>query len=142
MKRILMCAVCTIVVTIHGSTVLKAQNNFAADTIRWNCSRMHNLNNGDNFIFNCVVKSYGLEKIEWIQKSGAQVFTFSITGVDGEWQDVTLPGRLALQISYEGNPGEMVFETDNAGKTTITYTLSGNDPLGIGYTFFVDNMAE
>lgn len=55
--------------------------------------------------------------LKWIQKNGAYVYEFNVTGSSGSWPDVSSTGQFVFQVQFRNYSGSIVFKRTSSGIT-------------------------
>lgn len=85
----------------------------------------------------CQFNSYGATGIDWIQKNGSYVTSFQVTGLQGQWTDLTTDGTVTYTVSGSGVSGTITI-TLASQKVTINLKVSG-DSGAIDNTYTISN---
>ncbi|MBL7851127.1 MAG: hypothetical protein JNN04_09510 [Cyclobacteriaceae bacterium] len=110
MKRIYL--ILTILVQaawVEGQSLTSAQ-------LTWTSSGMYNKTNQETVAYGCTFET-GPGVVKWIQKGGAVVYEFTVTGARGSWQNVAEDGELTLDVTFRGQPGTIRFARSGSSIT-------------------------
>jgi hypothetical protein len=110
------------------------------DNLRWSVSKFYNEEIAETSTNASVFESTP-QKVTWIQKNGARVYEFEITGTDGSWPDVTGDGEFTCNILFRGNSGTIKFSR-RQGVTTIETNIQVDGKNILPYTFTVIAISE
>jgi len=124
-----------LLVFTFGCTLAKAQN-ISADTVTWNSTRAVGEVNNDQIVYNCQFITRAAQSIDWIQKNGARVNHYTVTGVEGSWPDVTFDGQVVYQVTLATYSGEITF-SKSSGQTTVHLNISASGLPGMNYMFYI-----
>jgi hypothetical protein len=120
------------------SWVAMAQN--AANTeLVWSVQGLTDLSGGDTThiaSYTCVFETDGANNGYWRQKNGTFSTKIIVDELVGTWSDVSLPGKITLQVRMDGQAGTLVFEKEANG-TFVLLNLSQTDGSSITYRFNV-----
>jgi hypothetical protein len=92
-------------------------------TLVWEADQVTDLQTQTTLPFSCQFKTHGLQAADWIQKNGARVSTYAVTGTEGTWADIGTNGSFTYLLSKNGNGGKMTIDKSTAG-TFITLDFS------------------
>lgn len=85
----------------------QATANPQTDTIRWTSLEFTDQNTNISADGQFQFLTYGSGKIDWVQKNGKLVYTFSVSKVEGNWVDVTVDGRITYTITLNEMTGTL-----------------------------------
>jgi hypothetical protein len=103
--------------------------------ITWSVSKVINLDKlEDQFQFNCKFITEGDQPIKWVQTGAAGTTEFTVTSIEGEWGDVSLPGTVTFHVSLDGTVGSIIIIKES-GKTYLTMDIGE----GARYKFEISN---
>jgi hypothetical protein len=105
---------------------LSAQD-ITQNVLRCHGDRVKNLANGDDIPFDVDVRITPQQKIEWIQKGGQRIHTYSIVAVNGSWTDMSQPGSITYTVMYQDKRGEVRVERDATGLFITCDTRNGTE---------------
>jgi len=113
----------------------QAQNvNPQSDTIRWNASGFVDQNNGKNLQGSSQFITYGINKIDWVQKNGKLVYTLIVSNVTGTWVDSGAEGSLTYNVTLNDMIGTLSI-VRSAGVLSLSLNLTGTvDKINNLYT--------
>lgn len=77
--------------------------------------------------------------IEWVQNSGQLKYNFTITDVDGNWNDVTQNGQITFNVTRAGYSGTIIFKREDTG-VTVEMTMAKSGMPGWSYSFIVESV--
>jgi hypothetical protein len=108
--------------------------------LKWNVDSFVNVDNKEFVNHTCEFESTS-KHIKFIQKGGAHIYEFVITGQDGNWPDVKKDGVITYLVTFRGNSGTIKFQRIG---TTVTIqpdiNVSGKNTLP--FTFNVTTITE
>jgi hypothetical protein len=109
LKRIYMIKQIVIVLFAAISFDVYAQStvNPQTDTIRWSSSEFTDKNTNVSVDGQFQFLTYGSSKIDWVQKNGKLVYTFSVSKVEGTWADVNADGSITYTIKLNEMTGTL-----------------------------------
>ena len=119
MKKILMILFVAIAFNVNGQTVANPQS----DTLRWNASGFTDQLSSVTAQTTIQFVTYGSSKIDFIQKGGKLVYTFSVNSVSGAWTDASADGSLVYNISFNDLTGTLTV-TRASGAISITLNVT------------------
>ena len=107
---------------------LRAQTpNIQTDTLQWNASGFTDNISQETITKSCQFITYGDQKIEWVQKNGTYISTYSINSLSSSWPDLNTNGSLTYSISRNTVTGQLtITRTDQV----ITIRLNLTSPSG------------
>ncbi len=107
--------------------------NPQSDTLQWNASGFTDQDADTTIVKACQFKSYGSNKIEWIQKNGSMTYTLTATAMEGTWTNVNSDGSLVYTVAFNGMTGTLTMA--RSGSLSITLHLTGAaDTINLVYT--------
>jgi fibronectin type 3 domain-containing protein len=116
---------------------VKAQTaDIKQDTITWSATADTNLNTSETFSRNATFVTYGQSKVELVNGVKARVFT--VTSIDGDWADLSQPGKLIYQITFRDLAGLITIVRDESG-LTLTLDMSQSSSDGIKNQYSIDH---
>ena len=110
------------------------------DNLRWSVDKFYNEEIAET-VTNSSVFETTPQKVTWLQKNGARVYEFEITGTDGSWPDVTGDGEFTCNVLFRGNSGTIKFSRKQ-GVTTIETNILVDGKNILPYTFTVGTISE
>jgi hypothetical protein len=117
---------------------LSAQD-ITQNVLRCRGDRVKNLANGDDINFDVDVRITQQQKIEWIQKGGQLIHTYSIVAVNGSWTDVSQPGSITYTVTCQDKRGEVRVERDATGLSITCNTRNGTE--GSYYKLIIESVS-
>jgi hypothetical protein len=87
----------------------------------------------------CTFRTRAGNSVEWIQKGGQAITTYSITSSIGRWTDLGKPGQVVYNVSDGRSSGTMTFERTASG-FFVTLDFSAGGPHGIRMRFSITNV--
>jgi hypothetical protein len=107
---------------------VRAQNiTIQSDSIQWNATSFTDNLSHETYDMPCQFVSNGNQKIEWIQKSGTYVSTYTVGSTSGTWTDPNTNGSITYSISRNNVSGQLTITKTDQG---ISIRLSLNSPSG------------
>jgi hypothetical protein len=108
-------------------------------TISWSSGK--NVNNADNATtgFVCSFVSHADQKVDWNQRNGAYVTSYTVTSVDGSWTNASADGQVVYHVTSGQLAGTITFSRLN-GNTTVRMSLSLNGKPNFDFTFLIDSI--
>ena len=94
-------------VTVSFDVYAQAIVNPQTDTIRWSSLEFTDQNTNISVDGQFQFLTYGGNKIDWVQKNGKLVYTFSVSKVEGNWADVNADGRITYTIKFNEMTGTL-----------------------------------
>jgi hypothetical protein len=85
----------------------QATVNPQTDTIRWSSLQFTDLNTNISVDGQFQFLTYGSSKIEWVQRNGKLVYTFSVSKVEGNWADANADGSIIYTIKLNEMTGTL-----------------------------------
>ena len=110
--------------------------NPAVDTIQWNSTSESNFKTRDRFTREATFVTYGTSKIELIK--GGVSRNISVNSFEGSWADLTVDGKLTMNVSYNGIEGTFSINR-SAGAMYIIFDLTATNPDGIFSEFEISD---
>ncbi len=113
--------------------------NAANTELVWSVQGLTDLSGGDTThiaSYTCVFETDGASNGYWRQKNGAFSTKIVVDDLVGTWENVSVPGKITLQVRMDGQTGTLVFEKDASG-TFVFMNLSQTDGSTITYRFTV-----
>lgn len=123
------------------SWVTMAQNA-ATTKLAWSVQGLTDLSGGDTThiaSYTSVFETDGTSNGYWRQNNGTFSTKIVVDDLIGSWTDVTVPGKITLQVRMDGQTGTLVFEKEASG-TFVLLNLSQTDGSTITYRFNVSQI--
>lgn len=113
------------VVALFTQGYLCDAQNILEQEIHWNSSGFTDLISNDVVQdAPCEFVTHGMNDINWIQGNGSFESTISISGANGNWEDVLEVGSMTFDVLYQGLIGKIEFARSN-DELTVTLTING-----------------
>lgn len=106
--------------------------------LSWTVTGFHNNSNNDNMTLASRFET-GPDLIQWIQKNGAFVYDFTVTGHTGSWTDASADGEITFNVTFRGQSGTIRFARQQ-GTVTIEPNILNNGNNMLTYTFNVSTV--
>jgi hypothetical protein len=114
--------------------------NILTEHIVWNATKAYNQNRAnDEVIYNCSFITNKSSSLKWRQKNGERVTDYSVTSVEGNWQDLKSDGQITYYIKKNNVTGTATFARSD-GQYTIHLKMAVNGKPDIDYFFYIDNI--
>ena len=120
---------------VVAGPLAKAQNVLQA-TVTWNSTRAVDQVSNGQINYNCQFITRTNQSIDWIQRNGARVNHFNVTGVDGTWTNTTVDGQIIYHVAMNNFTGEVTLSRAS-GQTTIHLNISEGGQSGMNYIFYI-----
>jgi hypothetical protein len=97
---------------------VQAQSDDFSGTIYWKINKATSLDNSaDKFSFNCQFITIGKKIVKWVQSGPAGTTEFVVSSVAGNWENISKPGKIKFQITWEDSKGTI--EIERIGAVTL-----------------------
>lgn len=110
MKQLLITAI-----LLCSLTTQAQQLNPATDALEWNYTSLYNLRNQETVTITGSFRVNDNNTIDWIQKDGEEMFTFTVTNRKGSWTDITVNGSLTYVVTYDASQGTIKISRSASG---------------------------
>lgn len=122
---------------LTGTRPVKAQD-VTQQRLKWTASEVTDVKTG-------LVESNtsqfitSTNQIEWIQKGGQRVYTFTITQTIGAWLNVAQEGAITFQLNLNNKPGSITIQKSN-GATLLTLIYRPDEASGIHMKYQINSI--
>jgi hypothetical protein len=103
----------------------------------WNVSQFVDLKSNDRVTYSCSFETHA-NKIKWIQKAGARITEFEISGKTNTWTDIQVTGEVIYKITSDGNVGSLRFYR-TGGQLFVETILLVNGKNTLPFKFTVNS---
>lgn len=94
-------------------------------SLRWQIEQNETYND-NNFVYQCAFETTP-STVRWVQKKGSIVSAYIVTGIDGNWPDITQEGSLTFNLERNGRPVRMtVLYRDGLREISLEFTDAGS----------------
>jgi hypothetical protein len=114
--------------------------NIRNDKLVWKVTSSVNLKNGDEFSYQCEIKTNATNTVTWIQKQGQKTTEFIVRAIEGEWTDISNNGSVVYKITQDGKGGTLNFARSGGGSATITIDFSESSENGARQKLLVEQV--
>ena len=97
--------------------------DIATANLTWTAEEATDLSTGKNIAYRCQIKTDGAQSVKWLQKNGQMITTYTVTGTEGNWSNISSLGSFTYQLSRNGKSCKMIVEKKVTG-TFITMDFS------------------
>lgn len=94
----------------------------------WTVTRTTDLHTGENIGYHCSFMVFS-DRVEWRQKNVAANYRFEVRGYTGNWNDLSLPGRVSADVIFRGLPGTIEFSNDGTETQVRLRVFNGEKDL-------------
>jgi hypothetical protein len=115
---------------------VRAQNNITiqTDSIQWNATSFTDNLSQETYDMPCQFITNGAGKIEWIQKNGTYITSYTVNNTTGTWVDPGTNGSITYSISRNKVSGELAITRTDQNVTIHLYLNSPSGPIDNTYT--------
>lgn len=110
-----------LLVLIAGTTTLA--QNISTNNLTWEAVETTNLQTSVTTTLKCSFRTNSNTSVEWIQKKGQLSTLYTVTSVQGAWNNVAMPGSVTYTLQHDGKACKMTLEKTPSG-TFITMDFS------------------
>src|SRR5882672_10991025 len=82
-------------------------------TLNWTSSSNINQADNDTTTYSCSFSTLADQQVNWIQKNGADVSTYTVTSVEGTWPNVNTDGQVTYHVSQGSLAGAIILSKVN-----------------------------
>ena len=109
------------------SGIINAQN-VAQQNLAWTSTTVVDIkNNAPSMPFQCSFKTFSNQSIDWIQKSGAEVYQYTVVSIEGSWTNVMTDGTIQYNVFLGTSTGSFVFTRSNGQLSVRLRTYVDNE---------------
>lgn len=112
--------------------------NIAEHNVRWNANEVIDGNSGKSIGESHQIESFRVDRVEWKDRRGNIIKTFSIREVNGEWTDIEMPGNILFEVDNEGRQGTIRISR-HENNITIQIVLLRSDDNPEIFEFLIDS---
>ncbi len=106
-----------------------AGQDISSSKIVWEAEQATDLQTNSTTPMSCQFISNGRQSVEWIQKKGMIRTIYTVTSVEGNWQDIRTNGSVTYQLERNGKHCKMVFERNDAGTYATMIFVEGSNTV-------------
>ena len=110
--------------------------NVLQSNVTWNSTRAVEQTKGDVINYSCQFVTNADQSVDWIQRNGARVYHYIVSGVDGTWPDASTDGQLTYHVTLDSFSGDITF-LRSGGQTTVHLAMSASGQAGMDYMFYI-----
>lgn len=98
---------------------LSFNSSFSQDistaSLTWTADQTTDLSTGKNVPYQCEIKTDGVRSVKWVQKKGQLITTYTVTGTEGKWANISSSGTFTYLLSRNGKDCKMIIEKKLTG---------------------------
>jgi hypothetical protein len=119
-KLILVFILCSSTATANGQ-------NMASTNLKWEADQTTDMQANVTKPYVGYFKTLSTQSVEWVQKGGQLMATYTVVSVEGTWADVNSIGSVVYVLTRSGKTVRMKFEKTAAGRfVTMIFPANGN----------------
>jgi hypothetical protein len=100
--------------------------NIKTSKLIWQIDQVINLQNQTSSAYHAIFKTNADQSVEWIQKKGQLNTQYEVTGIEGNWVDLSTQGSITYLLSRNGKPVRMIMERNPSGIfITMYFSVQG-----------------
>lgn len=110
MKKTLSASVALFIVFVAAifNINLSQAQDIRASKLTWKVIRLDDTASKESMDYTAEFITYtDQRKITWNQQNGAHVSDFKITGMEGDWKDIGVEGKVEFTVEYYGKNGKL-----------------------------------
>jgi len=112
------------------SVATSYSQNIATSNLTWQASEATDLQTQKVMTYEATFKTNGTQVVEWIQKDGERTSTYTVTGTEGTWPDISATGMFTYLLTRNGKASRMAFERSEGGLfVTLDFTQPGGPAI-------------
>lgn len=122
-KLILAFMVCSLTATVHGQ-------NMVSTNLKWEADQTTDMQANVTKLYAGYFKTLSNQSVEWVQKAGQIMATYTVVSVEGTWVDINNIGSVVYVLTRNGKTVHMKFEkTAVARFVTMIFPTNGNTEI-------------
>lgn len=101
------------IIFLLSSTGALSAQTLGVDTITWNSSKA--INDGNQLSLENKFVLYADKQIDWVQIASDETYSYQVTDVVGEWQDLSRQGQIEFKVKLGNREGSIFFHRTSKG---------------------------
>ncbi len=116
--------------------------DISKDNIGWNAvNAVNQSNTQDAFTYTGSFVTYGNQKMDWRQKNGSKVYSYSVSSIEGTWQNLNQDGQLVFHLQNSTVNGTATFARVS-GQVTVHLKLYVKGNADTDYVFSIGSITK
>jgi hypothetical protein len=128
-----------LLISLFLAPVMAMAQDIARQELTWQSTTAVNTDTHDRFDLNCKFISRPDGTVDWVQKNGAKVTPYTITGKQGSWQNISDAGEFTFSVLSGRLAGTLTFRRNTSGvEVEMTFVSAGKNVMP--YKFVISNV--
>jgi hypothetical protein len=95
------------------------------DSLMWSASKATSQIDNSEIIYTCRFKTTPGLSVDWIQSDGASVYHYTVTGIEGNWNNLSTDGSITYRVALKEVSGDITFS--KTGEQTKIHLQTGSN---------------
>jgi hypothetical protein len=109
---------------------LALSQNIATANLVWKLDQSTNVQTQQVADYSAELKTFGTDKIQWIQSNGEKIADYQVVSTEDIWEDVSTQGSFIYHLIRNGQPLTVTLERSPSGMiATFDFTRANQAPF-------------